>query len=219
MTVVVTAGSVAVFGEALTDPVEIVSQIGNVWVSSSAPSPSSSRPSASTSWRTSSRASYDLSNVAPKYIDFRRGGLISAVAAVVILPWQLYNSPVAINYFLGGLGALLGPLFGIIFADYFLLRKQRVLVEQLYSEDPDGPHWYRGGWNPKALAAFVPSALICLVLALVPSSRRWRPTPGSSAWCWAEPSTCPSLAAAGRSPHQHRQPGERPRTFRTTDGR
>jgi NCS1 family nucleobase:cation symporter-1 len=87
----------------------------------------------------------------------------------VILPWQLYDSPVAINYFLGGLGALLGPLFGIIFADYFLLRRQSVDVARLYTEDPDGPYWYRGGWNPKALAAFTPSALICLVLALVPA--------------------------------------------------
>ena len=102
------------------------------------------------------------------YLARKRGGLISAVAAVVILPWQLYDSPVAINYFLGGLGALLGPLFGIIFADYFLLRRQQVTVAELYTEDPNGPYWYRGGWNPKALAAFAPSALICLVLALVP---------------------------------------------------
>jgi nucleobase:cation symporter-1, NCS1 family len=168
VTVAVTAGSVAVFGKALTDPVEIVAQIGNLWVTLIGAITFIIATIGINVVANFVSASYDLSNVAPKYIDFRRGGLISAVAAVVILPWQLYNSPVAINYFLGGLGALLGPLFGIIFADYFLLRKQRVLVEQLYSENPDGPHWYRGGWNPKALAAFVPSALICLVLALVP---------------------------------------------------
>jgi hypothetical protein len=38
-----------------------------------------------------------------------------------------------------------------------------------FDPDPNGPYWYRGGWNPKALAAFAPSALICLVLALVPT--------------------------------------------------
>jgi len=48
---------------------------------------------------------YDLANVAPKHIDFQRGGLISAVLALVVLPWKLYSSPVAVNYFLGGLGA------------------------------------------------------------------------------------------------------------------
>ena len=164
-------------------------------------------------------ASYDLSNVAPKYVDFRRGGLIAAVAAVVILPWQLYDSPVAINYFLGGLGALLGPLFGIIFADYFLLRRQQVLVEQLYTEDPNGPYWYRGGWNPKALTAFTPSALICLVWRSSRPSPRSRPTPGSSACRWAARCTWSSPAATGRSPRQRHQLADRRRTFRTTAGR
>ena len=169
VTVAVTAGSVAVFGKALTDPVEIVAQIGNVWVTLVGAATFIIATIGINVVANFVSASYDLSNVAPKYVDFRRGGLIAAVAAVVILPWQLYDSPVAINYFLGGLGALLGPLFGIIFADYFLLRRQRVVVEQLYTEDPNSPHWYRGGWNPKALAAFLPSALICLVLALVPA--------------------------------------------------
>jgi nucleobase:cation symporter-1, NCS1 family len=169
VTVAVTAGSVAVFGEALTDPVEIVARIGNVWVTLIGAITFIVATIGINVVANFVSASYDLSNVAPKYVDFRRGGLIAAVAAVVILPWQLYGSPVAINYFLGGLGALLGPLFGIIFADYFMLRRQQVTVAQLYTEDPNGPYWYRGGWNPKALAAFVPSALICLVAALVPS--------------------------------------------------
>ena len=49
-----------------------------------------------------------LSNLAPKYLTFRRAGLISATIAVLILPWNLYNSPLVIVYFLSGLGALLG---------------------------------------------------------------------------------------------------------------
>lgn len=64
---------------------------------------------------------YDFSNVVPKYINFQRGGLITAVLSLLVMPWNLYNSPVVINYFLGGLGAVLGPLFGIIIADYFLV--------------------------------------------------------------------------------------------------
>jgi hypothetical protein len=61
---------------------------------------------------------YALTNLFPERLNFARAGLVSAVIGVVILPWNLYNSPVVINYFLGGLGALLGPLFGIIIADY-----------------------------------------------------------------------------------------------------
>ena len=77
---------------------------------------------------------YDLANVAPKHISFQRGGLISAVLAFVVLPWKLYSSPVAVNYFLGGLGAFLGPLFAIIMVDYYLIRHERVSMPDLYRE-------------------------------------------------------------------------------------
>ena len=56
------------------------------------------------------------------------------MVALVITPWNLFNSPVVINLFLGGLGALLGPLFGIIMTDYYVLRRQHVLVPDLFTE-------------------------------------------------------------------------------------
>ena len=67
---------------------------------------------------------YALNNLFPKHLNFRRAAFISAVIGLVILPWNLYNSPAVINYFLGGLGAILGPLFGIIMADYWLVRRR-----------------------------------------------------------------------------------------------
>jgi NCS1 family nucleobase:cation symporter-1 len=109
-----------------------------------------------------------LSNLAPKYLTFRRAGLISATIAVLILPWNLYNSPLVIVYFLSGLGALLGPLYGVIMVDYWLVRKGQVNVPQLYSEDPNGAYYYSRGVNLRAVAAFIPAALIAIVLALVP---------------------------------------------------
>ena len=109
-----------------------------------------------------------LSNLAPKYLTFRRAGLISATIAVVILPWNLFNSPLVIVYFLSGLGALLGPLYGVIMVDYWLLRKGQVDVPALYSEDPTGVYYYSRGVNLRAVAAFIPAALIAIVLALVP---------------------------------------------------
>jgi NCS1 family nucleobase:cation symporter-1 len=94
--------------------------------------------------------------------------LISATIAVLILPWNLYNSPLVIVYFLSGLGALLGPLYGVIMVDYWLVRKGQVNVPQLYSEDPNGAYYYSRGVNLRAVAAFIPAALIAIVLALVP---------------------------------------------------
>ncbi|MBK1819582.1 NCS1 family nucleobase:cation symporter-1 [Burkholderia orbicola] len=110
-----------------------------------------------------------LTSLAPHRLSFRRAGLISATIAVLILPWNLYNSPIVIVYFLSGLGALLGPLYGIITVDYWLVRKQRVNVPDLYTEAPSGAYFYTRGVNRKALAALVPSALISITLAVVPA--------------------------------------------------
>ncbi|MFJ3485275.1 NCS1 family nucleobase:cation symporter-1 [Pseudomonas sp. NPDC090202] len=110
-----------------------------------------------------------LSSLAPRHLTFRRAGMLSAIVAVLILPWNLYNSPLVIVYFLSGLGALLGPLYGVITADYWLLRKGRVNVPQLYTEDPAGAYHYSRGVNLRAVAAFIPAALISIITALVPA--------------------------------------------------
>lgn len=112
---------------------------------------------------------YMLAALFPRHLNFRRAGVVSAVIGLVILPWNLYNNPVVIVYFLGGLGAILGPLFGVIMADYWLIRKAQVNVPDLYVEEPTGDYYYRAGFNPRAIAAVVPAALIAIVLALVPT--------------------------------------------------
>ncbi|ENO84751.1 NCS1 family nucleobase:cation symporter-1 [Thauera linaloolentis] len=111
---------------------------------------------------------FALANMLPRHLDFRRAAVLSAVIGFVILPWNLYNSPVVIVYFLGGLGAFLGPLFGIVMADYWLIRKQRVDVPALYTDDPAGPYHYVNGFNPLAIKALIPSAAIALLIAFLP---------------------------------------------------
>ena len=112
---------------------------------------------------------YTLANLFPRRLNFRRAGVISGVIGLVILPWNLYNNPAVIEYFLGGLGAILGPLFGVIMTDYWLIRKARVNVPDLYTDDTNGDYQYRAGFNPRAIAALAPAAVIAIVLALVPA--------------------------------------------------
>ncbi|MHA6801006.1 NCS1 family nucleobase:cation symporter-1 [Bounagaea algeriensis] len=111
---------------------------------------------------------YTLTNLFPRVLNFRRAAWVSAVLGFVILPWNLYNNPIVIEYFLGGLGALLGPVFGVIVADYWLVRKARVNVPHLYTDDPRGDYHYKRGVNRRALLALLPSAALSVVLALVP---------------------------------------------------
>lgn len=112
---------------------------------------------------------YALSNLAPKILDFRRAGIVSAVIGLVILPWNLYDNPTVIVYFLGVLGALLGPLFGIVMADYWLVRRGRIDVPALYTDEPDGAYHYRRGVNVRAVAVFVPSAAVAVAAGFVPA--------------------------------------------------
>ena len=112
---------------------------------------------------------YALTNLFPRHLNFRKAAIISAIIGFAILPWNLYDSPVVIVYFLGGLGALLGPLFGVIMVDYWVVRKTKVNVPQLYTEAGDGEYFYHHGVNWRAIGAFVPAALLSLILALVPA--------------------------------------------------
>lgn len=113
-------------------------------------------------------SAFDLSNVAPKHLSFQKAGIIAVIVSVVVTPWNLYNSPTAINLFLGGLGALLGPFFGILVLDYFYYKKSNIDLKELYSMQPGGRYWYVGGLNMNALFALIPAAAVSLCIALIP---------------------------------------------------
>lgn len=111
---------------------------------------------------------YMLSDLAPRVLNFRRAGLLAAIIGTVILPWNLYKSPVAIEFFLGGLGAVLGPFFGLIMTDYWLVRRKRVNIPQLYSEAVHGTYHYSKGFNLTAFYALVPAAAVAFILSILP---------------------------------------------------
>ena len=108
---------------------------------------------------------YDLANAWPSKINFQRGGVISACIALVMTPWNLFNSPFIINVFLAALGAVLGPLFGIIIADYFILRRQQVQVSELFKSQ--GTHSFNNGWNMRAVWAFIIASIPSILVAVV----------------------------------------------------
>ncbi|MFF2507573.1 NCS1 family nucleobase:cation symporter-1 [Streptomyces sp. NPDC058067] len=168
VSVIVTAGSIQVFGKAITDPALLVAEVGNTWVLVLGALTFAIATMGVNIVANFVSPAYDLANVWPQKISFRVGGLISTVAALLVTPWNLYSNPTVVNYFLGGLGAFLGPLFGVIMVDYYWVKRGRVDVSQLFTADADSPYYYRKGVNPKALGAFLPTAAFAAVLALVP---------------------------------------------------
>jgi NCS1 family nucleobase:cation symporter-1 len=96
----------------------------------------------------------DFSNLAPKYINFKRGGLITGILGIVMMPWKLLADPTGYIFtWLIGYSALLGPIAGIILVDYFVIRRTSLNLEGLYQRD--GIYRYTHGYNPKAIAALV----------------------------------------------------------------
>ena len=67
---------------------------------------------------------YDIANLYPERINFRLGGLITSILSVLVCPWLFVASPHAITLFVSIFGSVLGPLFGIIIADYYLVKRQ-----------------------------------------------------------------------------------------------
>jgi NCS1 family nucleobase:cation symporter-1 len=166
--VVVSAASVQVYGKALLDPAELLRGVNNQWIVLLGSAVFVVATIGVNIVANFVSAAFDLSNLSPGRISFKTGGIIAAVAALLSTPWNLYNSPQVISYFLGGLGALLGPFFGIMAVDYFVLRKARVSIPDLYQPSARSLYYYSGGVNPLAVKAFIPTSIIALTLSLVP---------------------------------------------------
>ncbi|WP_236653527.1 NCS1 family nucleobase:cation symporter-1 [Streptacidiphilus melanogenes] len=161
LSVLVTSGSQAVYGAPIWDPIALSARMSNVAgalfallivmvatlsvnIAANVVSPA-----------------YDLSNLLPKYISFRTGALITGVVGIVIMPWKLIANPhVYIYTWLGVVGGLLGTVAGILIADYWLLRRTRLLLADLYRKG--GRYWYTGGWNLRAVLAFLVGGLLAV---------------------------------------------------------
>ncbi len=105
--------------------------------------------------------SYDFSNLAPRFVSFRTGGLITGVVGILIQPWRLLTNPhVYIYTWLGFYGGLLGTIAGVLIADYWVMRRTELRLAELYR--PHGSYWYRAGWNWRAVVAFGVGALLAV---------------------------------------------------------
>ncbi len=112
--------------------------------------------------------SNDFSNLYPRLISFRTGGLITGFLGLAMCPWKLLATPDAYIFgWLVGYSGLLGPVAGIMVADYFLIRKTELDVNSLYHRE--GIYYYTKGINPRAIVALVLGVAIALIgLAYAP---------------------------------------------------
>ena len=170
--VAVTSATIVIFGEAIWDPIALISRIGSpAVIVFGALIVLLAQLTTNMAANVVSPAN-DFSSLAPARISYVSGGLITAVIGIVMLPWKLYADAAAYIFtWLIGYSSLMGAIGGILIADYWLLRGRTLSSVDLFR--PNGSYAYSGGVNYKAMAA-----LVLAILPVVPGFLRAAVTPG-----------------------------------------
>ena len=168
--IAVTSATLIIFGEAIWDPVKVLSRLGNPWavvlamlallmatlnvnVAANVVSPAN-----------------DFSNLSPRRISFRTGGFITCLMDIVMQPWKLmadYGS--YIFGWLVGYSGFLGPIAGVLICDYFLVRHKILSPADLYQRH--GQYEYSRGFHWQAIAALGLGASVAFIGLFVPPLR------------------------------------------------
>ena len=172
--IAVTAATIVVFGEAIWDPVALITQVAQnapvililamiiIVIAQISTNMAANVVS----------PSFDFSNLAPKYISFRMGGLITAIIGVISFPWVLFNNVGAYIFtWLVGYGSLLGAIGAVMIADYWIIRRRQLSLADLYKHD--GRYSYSNGWNWRAV-----TAVFIGVVPVIPGFLKAATTPG-----------------------------------------
>jgi nucleobase:cation symporter-1, NCS1 family len=170
----ITAGAYIVFqdgqGDPLTNPADIVGQVGNVWLSIIAAITFFVATVGINLVANFIPPVYDIVNLKPDKLNFRIAGFITAAIGFVVgALWISVIGNAGLPKFVDTLGAVLAPLYGIMIADYFLLRRQRLDLQALYSADPGGIYYFTKGWNVRAVWAFGVAAVFAIAAVWVPA--------------------------------------------------
>ena len=168
--IAVTSATLIIFGEALWDPVAVLSRLGNPWavvvamlallmatlnvnVAANVVSPAN-----------------DFSNLSPRRISFRTGGLITCVMGIVMQPWKLMaNYGSYIFGWLVGYSGFLGPIAGVLICDYFVIRQKNLSAQDLYQRG--GQYEYSRGIHWQAIVSLAAGAGVAFVGLFVPAFR------------------------------------------------
>jgi NCS1 family nucleobase:cation symporter-1 len=159
--VAVTSATVVIHGEPIWDPVLLLARFRNPLVLAAAMLALGLATLATNLAANVVSPANDFANLWPRRISFRTGGLITAVVGVLIQPWKLVADPSGYIFrWLVAYSSLLGAVGGVLIADYFLVRRTRLDLGGLYRRQ--GPDWYSGGFNIRALVALAAGVAPCV---------------------------------------------------------
>ncbi|WP_010632448.1 NCS1 family nucleobase:cation symporter-1 [Sporolactobacillus vineae] len=166
MSIITTSGTVIAFGHAIWNPVTLLQKFGNpfllffgaialiiitlsVNIAGNVVSPG-----------------YDLVNLFPRKLNFVKAGNISIVLSLFFVPWLWFNNASVILAVMGAVGGALGPVAGIMFADYYVVHHRHYDIDSFYMAKSN--YTYNNGWNYSAVIAMAVGTLISLIGLFVP---------------------------------------------------
>jgi len=168
--VAVTSASVVLFGQPVWDPVELIGRFRQPVVASIALIAITLATLNTNVAANVVSPSNDFSNLNPRRISFRTGGLITGIVGVAMMPWKLLSDFGSYIFgWLVGYSGLLGPIAGVMIADYYIVRGRELHTEDLYERG--GEYEYRSGWNACACVALAAGVGLALVGVAVPALR------------------------------------------------
>lgn len=177
--VVVTSATLIIYGETLWDPLVLAGKFeSKILVTIAMIAVAISTLATNIAANIVSPAN-DFANLSPSRINFRTGGFITGIIGLLIFPWKLIADPNGYIFtWLVGYSSLLGPIGGIMIADYYFIRKQQLQLDDLFSYS--GNYAYNSGYNKKAIAA--------LILGILPNVPGFLTTIGlvdkDTFWSW-----------------------------------
>ncbi|MDB9752323.1 NCS1 family nucleobase:cation symporter-1 [Pelagibacteraceae bacterium] len=162
ITLMITGGTIALFGELIAQPTDMVAKIDNTLLTIVAAFAFFAATVGINMVANFIPPAYDLANLMPSKINFRMGGLITAGFGFVIgALWVSVITKMGMFPFVNTLGAILAPVFGIMITDYYIVKKQKIDVDALFNEGK-GKYWYNDGFNIKAMIAWILSGYVAI---------------------------------------------------------
>ena len=163
ITLMITGGTIAVFGEYVSQPTDMVAKVDNMLLTIVAAFAFFAATVGINMVANFIPPAYDLANLIPSKINFRIGGLITAACGFIVGGlWVSVITQMGMFPFVNTLGAILAPVFGIMIVDYYIIKKEKLNVDDLFSDSPKGKYHYNGGFNQKGMLAWIISGYIAV---------------------------------------------------------
>ena len=167
MGVLITSATAIIYGEPIWDPIKLIGRFSNPLVIAISMFTAVVATLAVNIAANVVSPANDFANAFPRLIKFKTGGLITGILGIVIRPWRLLADPSGyiFSWLLGYSGGL-GSIAGVLIADYWIVRRRQLSLEDLYI--PDGRY---GRWNPAGIAATLAGCALAWSGLVVPALR------------------------------------------------